>query len=405
MKEKLKAILIVDPNPIQRLILQKILHESNFKTINAENEEQAFDILTNKEIDLIISDVSLPILDGYIFCHKIKSNPRLWHIPLILCTVFSSAEDLMRGIEANADSYITRPYNKDHLIQLIRDLLKIPLHTPSKEKEEIVFGSKSYSISTSRQYILNFLLETYSNIHQQHKELLALREELQKANEELESIHREQKQLLLNMFPESVANELIRDGKVEPLRFEGTSVMFIDFVGFSKSATILSPHQLIQVLNYYFEEFDKIIDIYQMERIKTIGDGYMCVAGVPTEDNSHAVHCVMAALEIQKFIKKSKRKSKEKFGVTWDARIGIHSGPIVAGVIGKKRFAYDIWGDTVNLAKRMETQGAAKEINISSATYQLIKDDFIVEDRGNLPIHNKGAVETYMEMYFVKDKK
>lgn len=397
-----KTILIVDDNPQHTLNFQKILQQAQFKILTATNNEEALNLLKTHPIHLIISDVNFPNLDGYALCQHIKNNPTYCHIPLILCTVLSSAEDLMKGIEANADSYITRPYNKEHLLQLINDLLERPSRCPTQEKEEIVFGSKTYTISTSRQYILNFLLETYCNIHQQHKELMALREDLQEANRKLEISHHEQKQLLLNMLPESVANELIASGTVEPLRFEETSVIFIDFAGFSQSATILSPQNLIQALNYYFEKFDQIIEHFQIERIKTIGDGYMCVSGVPNEDPFHAQHCVAAALEIQKFMTDSLEFIYQKYGIRWQARIGIHSGPIVAGVIGKKRLAYDIWGETVNVASRMESHGLPGEVNISRATYDLIKESFTVEPRGKLPIHNRGIIEMHMEMFLVK---
>lgn len=399
-----KTVLIVDDSPLQAIILRRILTHAQFTVLIAKDGNEALNyVLKNPQIDLIISDVNMPNMNGYELCRRLKEDQAHWHIPIILCTVLSSPEDLIRGIEVGAESYVTRPYHEENLLQLIQELLAMPAQTHNQDKEEIRFEGQTYAINATRQHLLNFLLSTYRNILQQNKELINLREELQKAYTKLTTVQKEQEQLLLNMLPESVANELIAYGSAQPARYEQTSVMFIDFVGFSKSAAILSPQDLIQALESYFDQFDQIIENFHLEKIKTMGDGYMCAAGVPTPNSNHAYQCVAASLEIQKLIKASFDCMKENYGVEWNARIGIHSGPIVAGVIGKKHIAYDIWGDTVNIASRMESHGITGEVNISRATYELVKNDFVIEPRGNLPIHNKGGIERYLEMFLVKD--
>lgn len=399
-----KTILIVDDSPLQAIILRRILTHSQFTVLIAKDGNEALNhVLNNPQIDLIISDVNMPNMNGYELCRRLKEDKIYWHIPIILCTILSSPEDLIRGIEAGADSYVTRPYHEENLLQLIQELLAMPAQAYNQDKEEIRFEEHSYTINASRQHLLNFLLSTYRNILQQNKELINLREELQKAYSKLTTVQKEQEQLLLNMLPESVANELIAYGSAQPARYEQTSVMFIDFVGFSKTAATLSPQNLIQALENYFDQFDQIIETHHLEKIKTMGDGYMCAGGVPQPDPQHAYQCVAAGFEIQKLMKTSFTPMKEKYGIEWEARIGIHSGPIVAGVIGKKHIAYDIWGDTVNIASRMESHGIKGEVNISKATYEIVKDNFVIEPRGNLPIHNKGGIERYLEMYLVKD--
>lgn len=397
-----KIILIVDDSPLQAIVLRRILTQTKFETLTAKDGEEALNILKSKHVDLVISDVNMPKIDGYELCRRMKAETELAKIPIILCTVLSSPEDLMRGIEIGADSYVTRPYNDEHILQVVNDLISIPRQTQGQAKETIVFEGKTYSISAGRQHILNFLLSTYSNIHRQNRELVYLREEIQKAYIKLESTQKEQEQLLLNMLPESVANELIAYGSVQPHRFEHTTVMFVDFKGFSKISASLSPDELVQILSYFFDEFDKIVEEFKLERIKTIGDGYMCASGISTTDPGHAIRCVGAALEIMKFVNSSVAYTKEKYNVDFKARIGIHSGPVVAGVVGKKRFAYDIWGDTVNIASRMESCGIAGEINISNDTYELVKGIYKAKSRGSQPIRNKEGVERYSEMYLVE---
>jgi adenylate cyclase len=178
--------------------------------------------------------------------------------------------------------------------------------------------------------------------------------------------------------------------------------MFIDFVGFSKSTISMNPQDLTEALGFYFEKFDEIIDKRNLERIKTIGDGYMCVGGIPSPNNTHAIDCTLAALDIQKFVQDSAEQIRSQYQVSWTVRIGIHTGSLVAGVIGKKRLAYDIWGETVNLASRMETHSAPGKINISAVTYEKVKNFFICQPRGGIKIKNKeGIEELLMEMYFV----
>jgi len=203
--------------------------------------------------------------------------------------------------------------------------------------------------------------------------------------------------LLLNILPASVADELKANDSVSPRHYESTSVLFTDFVGFTQIAEGMTPEELIAELDACFSRFDAITKTHRLEKIKTIGDSYMAVGGVPTANQTHAGDSVMAALEIQSFmmeLAESKKKLNQPF---WQLRLGIHTGPLVAGVIGREKFAYDVWGDTVNTASRLESSGVAGRINISGATYQLIKDLFVCEYRGKISAKHKGDID----MYFV----
>jgi adenylate cyclase len=202
--------------------------------------------------------------------------------------------------------------------------------------------------------------------------------------------------LLLNILPEETAKELKQSGKVEAKRFESVSVLFTDFKGFTEYAKNLSPEKLVESVDYYFSRFDTIMEKYELEKIKTVGDSYMCAAGLPFETPDHARKMVLAAFEIAQFVQES-FVSKTKDQTRFEIRIGINSGPVVAGVVGSKKFAYDIWGDTVNIASRMESCSEPGRINISEYTYELIKEQFHCDYRGEIEVKNKGM----MKMYFV----
>lgn len=204
-------------------------------------------------------------------------------------------------------------------------------------------------------------------------------------------------QLLLNILPVETANELKDKGKVTAKKFESVTIMFTDFKGFTHYAENLSPEDLVKTVDYYFSHFDRIIEKYGLEKIKTIGDAYMCACGLPDPSEDHALKTVKAAIEIADFVENAKASNLVK-GTNFDIRIGINTGSVVAGVVGSKKFAYDIWGDAVNVASRMESNSVAGGINISESTYELVKDDFNCSYRGVFDVKNRGK----LKMYFVE---
>ncbi len=202
--------------------------------------------------------------------------------------------------------------------------------------------------------------------------------------------------LLLNILPEETAAELKINGKVKAKKFESVTVLFTDFKGFTHYSENLDPEKLVETVGVYFSKFDDIMEKYGLEKIKTIGDSYMCAGGLPFPTEDHAFKMVQAAFEIQDFVATS--KADKDLGQTHlDIRIGINTGPIVAGVVGSKKFSYDIWGDTVNVASRMESMSEPGKINVSNSTYELIKTAFDCEYRGEIEAKNRGKVK----MYFV----
>lgn len=214
---------------------------------------------------------------------------------------------------------------------------------------------------------------------------------------EIEQEKDRSEKLLLNILPYKVAEELKNKGSASTQFYQSATVMFSDMKGFTTISQTLSPEQLIKELDKRFVMFDDICLRKNIEKIKTIGDAYMCVGGVPIVNNTHPVDVVLAAIEMLDFIEKL-NAPLDKEEMPWELRVGIHSGPIIAGVVGRNKFAYDIWGDTVNTASRMESSSVAGKINISGFTYDLIKDFFICNYRGKIPVKNKGEID----MFFVE---
>jgi len=219
-----------------------------------------------------------------------------------------------------------------------------------------------------------------------------------KTNRLLDSQKLEIENLLLNILPAEVAKELQTNGHSAPRYFEKVSVLFTDFKGFTTIADSLSPQQLVAELSECFTAFDNIVEKNGIEKIKTIGDSYMCAGGIPTEDDAHPVNIIKAAFEIIDYIKTMNERIVANGGAPWEARIGIHTGSVVAGVVGRKKYAYDIWGSTVNIASRMESNGQPGQVNISAALYELVKHEFDCDYRGKIYAKNVGEID----MYFVK---
>ena len=223
---------------------------------------------------------------------------------------------------------------------------------------------------------------------------------VKKTNKIIEEEKNRSENLLLNILPDETALELKQFGKVKAKKFESVTVMFTDFKGFTSYSQNLSPELLVKTVDYYFSKFDDIMEKYDLEKIKTIVDAYMCAGGLPFPTKDHPFKMVQAAFEIARVMEETKLNPPKDI-VPFEVRIGINTGAIVAGVVGTRKFAYDIWGDTVNVAARMESLSEPGKVNVSQSTYLLIRDSYACEHRGQIHVKNKGM----MDMYFVNGPK
>jgi len=239
--------------------------------------------------------------------------------------------------------------------------------------------------------LMGILLLRYQEKRKTNKELASQKEAIEKERQKSET-------LLFNILPKETANELKETGAAKPHLYQKVTVLFTDFQGFTQIADKMKPEELIEELNFCFSGFDEICKEYGLEKIKTIGDAYMCAGGIPVANDSNPIDAVNAALAMVDWMKNWALMKEIKGETVWHLRVGIHTGSVVAGVVGSHKFAYDIWGDTVNLASRIESAGEPERINISETTYHHVKAHFNCTHRGKILAKGKGEVE----MYFVE---
>jgi len=349
-------ILVVDDNEANRDVLSRRLLRDGCEVMLAETGRQALRMAQRYNFDLMLLDIMMPEMDGYAVLAELRKDSALRHLPVIMITAVDEIESVVRCIELGADDYLPKPFNPVLLRARINALL---------ERKRL-----------------------------RDNEVLRTRE-LEHALAEVENQKTKAQELLVNILPRSVACELQSEGVVQPMYFEDVTIAFADFVGFTLSTEHLPADELVNILNQYFTAFDKIVQRYGLEKLKTIGDCYMFVGGLPVRSPSHPVDLILAAFEL---IQTTEEMAKAG-PVDWKLRIGMHTGPVVAGVVGIHKFAFDIWGEAVNFSSRMETAGAPGRINVSSHTYARIKDFFSCEKRERIKTKDGREVD----MYFVNN--
>jgi adenylate cyclase len=346
-------LLVVDDNEGNREVLARRLLRDNCDVFLAENGKQALKMVRRYDFDLVLLDIIMPDLDGFAVLRDMKSDPKLRHIPVVMISAMDEIDSVVRCIAMGAEDYLFKPFDPVLLRARIGALLDRKRLQDDEQRKN---------------------------------------EELRRAFEEIQRQRQRSEDLLLNILPESVAAELKSTGHVKPIYFDDVTIVFADFVGFTISTEHLSAQKLVQLLHQYFSAFDRIIARYGLEKLKTIGDCYMFAGGVPVRSASHCVDSVLAALEM---IDTVRQLSKAGEAASWRVRVGIHTGPAIAGVVGIHKFVFDIWGDAVNLASRMEASGEPDRVNLSSAAFARAKDFFSCEKRGRIQIKDKREVEMY----------
>ncbi|MGK7923351.1 MAG: adenylate/guanylate cyclase domain-containing protein, partial [Trichodesmium sp.] len=277
--------------------------------------------------------------------------------------------------------------------------ISYPVMLLSDASREIAGGQLNQKIEVTRVNELEILAESFNLMAKQLQESFL---ELEKTNAELEKrveertaelqeSHEKSDRLLMNILPEPIAFKLKHDTSAIADYFEESTILFSDIVGFTPLAAKISPIKLVDLLNQIFSQFDHIAEFYGLEKIKTIGDAYMVAGGLPVPKKNHAEAIANMALDMQQEIIKFTTDIGQKFQI----RIGINSGPVVAGVIGKKKFIYDLWGDAVNVASRMESSGEPGKIQVTSHTYDLLKEQYIFAERGIIRVKGRGEMMTY----------
>ena len=349
----------------------------NYNVFTALSGEEGIEILTKNDIHVVVTDQRMPNMTGVQFLQHIPGDQD--NIRIIL-TGFSDIESIIEAINTGkVYRYITKPWDKDELKITIDNAIETVMLRRNNRK----------------------LIHELQEYNGQLEEKVAHRTlELEKQKVLVETEKAKTDSLLLNILPDEIAEELKQFGRSYTRKHQEVTVLFADIKDFTMIAEKLPPEKLVTQLDEVFRAFDNIVEKYDIEKIKTIGDAYMCACGLPRLNENNAVTTVRAALDMQEFIKGFALSTKIQNLPIFEMRIGIHTGPVIAGVVGNRKFVYDIWGDTVNLAAQMEQRSEAGKINISGTTFALVREHFNCTYRGKISAKNRGEVD----MYFVEGK-
>jgi adenylate cyclase len=337
-------ILVVDDNASNRDLLFRRLSRDGHHVVRAGSGQRALEILAVEEFDLVLLDLMMPDLNGFQVLERLKADERLHALPVIMISGLQEIDSVIRCIEAGAEDYLTKPFNA----VLLRARISACLERNRWRERE-------------RRYMERIELE-----REKHETLLR------------------------NILPGQIVTRL-NDGEVVIAdRIEEATILFADLVGFTEIASRLSPARLVDHLNRIFSEFDQLCAKLGIEKIKTIGDAYMAAAGLPQPQPGQTATMAEFALTMLTTLEQINRTLETPFQL----RIGVHTGPVVAGVIGVNKFIYDVWGDTVNLASRLETHGLPGRVHISEATRRALAADYECEPRGLIDIKGMGKIAT-----------
>ncbi|QTA78273.1 Two component system response regulator/histidine kinase, adenyl cyclase domain-containing [Desulfonema limicola] len=340
------GLLVVDDNEMNRDILCRHLERQGYMTIVAEDGYQALEMVKENQPDLVLLDIMMPGMDGYQVLQAVKENEESRAIPVIMISALDEMDSVVRCIEMGAEDYLPKPFDPVLLKARIGACL---------EKKRLRDMEQAY--------------------------LKQLKLEQEKSE-----------RLLLNILPRQIAERLKQEETTISDNFEEATVLFIDIVGFTSLSSKISPKELVALLNTIFSAFDKLAESHGLEKIKTIGDAYMVVGGIPVPGLDHAENVADMALDVLDEIKRINNELNTDFKI----RVGINTGPVVAGVIGTRKFSYDLWGETVNIASRMESHGITDCIQVSPETYKHLNKKFIFKERGMINIKGKGEMNTYL---------
>jgi class 3 adenylate cyclase len=340
------TILIVDDDALGRMLLEAQLQEMGHQVLTAEDGKRALDILSGHGVDVVLLDLVMPNMDGFEVLRRMKQDVTLRHLPIIVISAQEDMGVILQCIEMGATDYLPKPFDP----VLLR--ARVNASMASKRLRDLELSH-----------------------------LQALQVERERAD-----------MLLLNILPPSIADQLKLGRRVIAESFPDATVLFADLVGFTRLAARREPAEVVEMLNTLFTAFDELTDRFGVEKIKTIGDAYMAAGGLPIPRKGH----VEAVADLALAMRAECTRLAEELRLPLQLRLGIHSGPVTAGVIGNKKFIYDLWGDTVNIASRMESQGLVDGIQVSDVVYERLRDRYRFQDLGRMTVKGRGQMQTYL---------
>jgi CheY-like chemotaxis protein len=338
------SILVVEDSPINQRILKHLLEREGYVVRTADHGKEALARLQEVRPDLIVLDIIMPEMDGLELCSWLQAEEATRDIPVIFISSLDNADDKLSGFAAGGVDYITKPFHPAEVLARISTHLKL-------HRLQLQLGDK---------------------------------------NRQLEQEKRKSEALLLNVLPVRVAEELMARGSCTPQLFPEVSVCFVDIVQFTAAAGSLAPEELIGELNALFTGFDRIAAVHGCERMKTIGDAYLFVCGLSETNPRHARDAALATLEMLAWVHERNRTASHQ----WQVRIGLHAGPVVGGIVGSQKYLSDIFGDTVNIAARLEALSDPMRIHVSTELAGLLQDEFVFSSPLDVAMKGKGMRST-----------
>ena len=346
------SILIVDDQAANVALLEQMLHDAGYVAVTSTRDPREVCALYRRNrYDLILLDLQMPVMDGFEVMEDLKEIETSGYLPVLVIT--AQPDHKLRALKAGAKDFVSKPFDLAEVLIRVFNMIEIRLlHLESKKLYDQVMAEQK----VSERLLLNVLPQSIAKRLKGRTEITA------------------------TSFPEIIADS-----------FPEVTVLFADIVGFTKFSEGLSAEVLVDVLNDIFTRFDSIADSRGLEKIKTIGDSYMAAAGLPVPVADHMVRAAHMALDMMEVMDRFNEQSLYKLRV----RIGINTGAVVAGVIGKRKFLYDLWGDVVNTASRMESHGVSGRIQVTDSTRQRLDEPFMFEERGDIEIKGKGEMHTW----------
>jgi class 3 adenylate cyclase len=338
-------LLVVDDNEDNRIVLARRLEKQGYRIFSAENGREALEALEKQDFDLILLDIMMPEMNGYQVLECLKADHRLRSVPVIVISAVDELDSVVRCIELGAEDYLTKPFNR------------------------VVLRARIGAILEKKQ------------LRDQEQETLRL----------LEVEREKSDRLLASILPLPIADRLKQNHNTIADSYDDVTVLFADIADFTRHVADMDPEEIVDLLGAIFGEFDSLTVKYGLEKIKTVGDAYMAVGGLPHRMDCHTQAVACMALDMMERIRRFGRSTHDPLSM----RIGIHAGPVVAGVIGTNRFIYDLWGDTVNVASRMESHGLAGCIQTTEEVYDRLNGEFEFQPRGMIPVKGRGDLMTY----------
>lgn len=333
------TILVVDDNKNNLDLMLVTLSEENYRLLAATSGERALKVAQKVRPDLVLMDIQMPGIDGYETAVQMKNDPNLHSVPILFLSALNDLNNIVRCFASGGVDYISKPFKKEELLARVRT----------------------------------------------HLSLRRLRNQITKDRDTMLKI-------LNNIIPDDLILELKQGSFPEPRLTENAVVMFTDFASFTSISKDLGPNISISQLNQIFSAFDEIVRHFHLERVKTIGDAYMAVGGINTTHENLAAMATLAGLKMQEFLEEYRKQIHSE---TWKVRIGAHVGSVISGIIGHQRIAFDVWGDTVNIAARLESVAETKGVTVSKKLFDMANEGFQGKKDGPVHLHNWGEMEVF----------